>query len=157
MKDAEDGLAFPSEVARLLDWAECHLAPSNDDATAFGIFRPGGKQALGLCEIVIHRRSTKSKWVKMLRLHLRPHIDADLQRGSSQAAMDVFVASLVGAIALQSAHKASTLKVYARTSEQLNFLRALVTQVSERVKRDNLSLKASIEGRFLVVEATARH
>lgn len=140
-----------------MDWAGSHLAPSNSDATAFGIFRPGGKQALGLCEVVIQRRSAKSKWVKMLRLHLKPHIDADLQIGNSQGAMDVFVASLVGTIALQSEHRASTLKVYGRTNEQLNFLRALVTQVSERIKAEKMSLKASIEGRFLVVEATPRH
>ena len=124
------------------------------DSTAFGIFHPGKKQALGLAEITIQRKSSRSKWVKMLRLHLRPSVDADLQVGNSIGAMDVFVASLQGALNLQMAHKATTLKVYARTNEQLNFLRALVARIESNLPEAVRAVtKVSIEGRFMSIEA----
>ena len=153
LSDAVGGLAFFSEVERLFDWAVTHLEISNVDATAFGVFRVGKKQALGLCEIVVQRKSARSKWVKMLRLHLRPSVDADLQGGNPIGAMNVFGASLKGTLDLQMAHKATTLKVYGRTNDQLTFLRALVSHTEKNLPDTvKATTKVSIDGRFLSIE-----
>lgn len=153
LSDAADGLAFYSEVERLFDWAVTHLQLSSTDAIAYGVFRDGKKQALGLCEIIIQRKSARSKWVKMLRLHLRPSVDADLQRGNPIGAMNVFGSSLQGTLDLQMAHKATTLKVYGRTNEQLTFLRALVSHIEQNLSNAiKESAKVSIDGRFLSIE-----
>jgi hypothetical protein len=153
LSDAADGLAFYSEVERLFDWATTHCELSPTDATAFGVFRDGKKQALGLCEIIVQRKSARSKWVKMLRLHLRPSVDADLQGGNSTAAMNVFGSSLQGSLDLQMAHKATTLKVYGRTNEQLTFLRALVSHIEQNLSSAvKEAAKVSIDGRFLSIE-----
>ncbi|WP_234192677.1 hypothetical protein [Pseudacidovorax sp. NFM-22] len=124
------------------------------EGMAYGIFDEAKDPAvaLGFCEVAITRKSARSKWVKMLRLHLRPSADAQLVSGDSGVAMDVFTESILGSIRLQMAHSASTLKVYGRTNEQLGFLQVLVkhlhTQASEDAKKQ---FKASIEGRFLSI------
>ena len=151
--DATKGLAFYTEVERLYDWAATHLELSQTDATAFGVFQRGKKSALALCEITVQRKSVRSKWVKMLRMHLSPAIDFALQRGDSLQAMNVFRASLQGTLSLQMLHKATTLKVYGRTNEQLAFLSAVVanieTKLADSVKEQ---AKVSIDGRFLSIE-----
>ena len=153
LSDASDGLAFYPEIERLFDWAASHTEPSQTEATAYGIFRPGKKQALGLCEVTIQRRSVRSKWVKMLRLHLRPSVDADMQGGNPTGAMNVFGASLQGTLGLQMVHKATTLKVYGRTNEQLNFLRAIVGYAEQNMPEPMKSkAKVAIEGRFLSID-----
>jgi hypothetical protein len=153
LSDAVEGLAFYSEVERLFDWAGTHMNLSQSDATAFGVFRAGKKQALGLCEIVVQRKSARSKWVKMLRLHLSPAVDADLQGGNPIGAMNVFGSSLQGTLDLQMAHKASTLKVYGRTNEQLTFLRALVSHMEQNLPEVvKAAAKVTIDGRFLSIE-----
>lgn len=153
LSEATDGLAFYSEVERLFDWAATHLDISETDATAFGVFRAGKKQAQGLCEIVVQRKSVRSKWVKMLRLHLRPTVDADLQGGNPIGAMNVFGSSLQGALRLQMAHKATTLKVYGRTNDQLTFLRALVIHTEQNMPAAvKATTKVSIDGRFLSID-----
>lgn len=153
LSDAEKGLAFYSEVERLFDWAATHMDLSQTDATAFGVFRPGKKPALALCEITVQRKSARSKWVKMLRMHLSPAIDATLQSGDPLDAMNVFGASLHGTLGLQMLHKATTLKVYGRSNEQLTFLRAVVSKLDQQLPDAIKKMaKLSIEGRFLSIE-----
>lgn len=151
-QDAEEGLAFPSEIDRLLTWAATHTEPSDLDAAAFGVFKKGSSVALGICEIAIQRKSARSKWVKMLRLHLKPSVDDQLQTGHPEGAMGVFVQAIVGSLGLQLTHKATTLKVYGRTNPQLNFLKALVHHVDTDLKHEaKHHVKAAIEGRFLSI------
>jgi len=86
----------------------------------------------------------------MLRLHLKPSVDEQLQEGAPEAAMDVFTQSIAGSLDLQLAHKATTMKVYGRTSEQLAFLKALVVHIQKHFEDKPASrIKATIEGRFL--------
>jgi len=152
MKDANEGLAFPSEIERLLEWTATHQEPSSHDAAAFGVFQKGKNVALGICEVIIQRRSARSKWVKMLRLHLKPSVDAKLQASQPDDAMDVFVASIHGSLGLQLAHSATTLKVYGRTNAQLSFLKALVGHVDKRFNQSPDSpIKVTIDGRFLSI------
>jgi hypothetical protein len=151
--DANKGLAFIPEVERLLEWADSHRVPVDNDSCAFGIFRAGKKApALGICEVVISRKSIRSKWVKMLRLHLSPAVDAQLQGGDPDGAMSVFLSSIQGAIGLQSTHQANTLKVFGRTNDQLNFLKVLVTHLQPKLaEHAHNRVKVSIEGRFLCI------
>lgn len=148
--DVSEGLAFPSEVERLLEWADTHREPTDIDGAAFGVFKKGSFAALGICEVIVQRRSVRSKWVKMLRLNLRPSVDDKLQTGHPESAMEVFVHAIIGSLDLQLLHNATTLKVYGRTNYQLNFLKALVTQIDQKVKYQN-HVKATIDGRFLSI------
>lgn len=90
----------------------------------------------------------------MLRLHLRPSVELELQSGNSDNAMDIFVESMQGSILLQLTHQANTLKVYGRTNEQLNFLKALVVRLQSQLEKSD-TVKASIEGRFLSINVSA--
>lgn len=149
LTEATEGLAFVPEVGRLFDWVNTHQVISDLDAVAYGVFEGTSKTAIGICEVTIQRKTIRSKWVKMLRLHLLPSVDSRLQDGDSDKAMDVFVESMQGSIALQMAHSANTLKVYGRTNEQLNFLRALLERLKPVI--EGKPVKASIEGRFLSI------
>lgn len=155
LEDAANGLSFPSETERLLQWASAHREISDTDSMAFGVFLKGKTVASGICDVVIQRRSVRSKWIKMLKLNLKPNVDAQLLDGNSDAATDVFVAAIVGSIGLQLTHKASTLKVYGRTNSQLTFLKAVVGHLDQRFKDNAIqSIKATVEGRFLCLVFT---
>jgi hypothetical protein len=150
--DADNGLAFSSEILRLFDWVNTHREMSEVDSMAFGVFPKNESTAVGICEVMIHRKTVRSRRVKLLRLHLKPSADADLQAGESDLAMMVFTQCLVGTIGLQLKHQAKTLKVYGRTPEQLAFLRVLVSNIDKiDPKKSGSGYKAAIEGRFLSI------
>lgn len=154
VKEANEGLAFVTEIQRLFDWVDTHQDITSNDSVAFGIFDEKKQEALGICEITIQRRTIRSKWVKMLRLHLRPSIEVGLNAGDSDKAMDIFVQSMQGSMGLQLLHQANTLKVYGRTNEQLNFLKALLVRLQAALNTVN-TVRASIEGRFLTISVSA--
>jgi hypothetical protein len=107
---------------------------------------------LGICEVVIQRKTVRSKWVKMLRLHLSPAVDSKFQAGDTSDAMDVFTASLQGSLDLQLAHSASTLKVFGRTAEQLRFLTSIARHLNHQIKSaPEIPVKIGIDGRFLSI------
>lgn len=149
LAEAADGMAFVSEIERFFDWVQTHQEVSENDAVAFGVFDRSSKVALGICEVIVQRKTMRSKWVKMLRLHLRPSLDAKLQAGDPEEAMEVFVESMSGSLGLQLTHQANTLKVYGRTNEQLTFLRMLVKQLQIAIA--GKPVKVAIEGRFLTI------
>jgi hypothetical protein len=152
LADANAGLAFGSEIERLFDWVSNHRVPSQIDSMAFGVFPDKSNVATGICEVTIQRKSIRSRWVKMLRLHLKPSADEALQTGDSDLAMLIFTECLSGTIGLQLKHKANTLKVYGRTHEQLAFLKVLVSHIDRNIKnKPDMKVKAEIEGRFLSI------
>lgn len=146
IEDANNGLGFPPEIERHFKWVETHTEPSDVDSMAFGVFGENKNVALGICEITIQRKSVRSKWVKMLRLHLKPSVDEALRSGDSDLAMQVFTQCMIGTMDLQLAHKANTLKIYGRTPQQLAFLKVLASHIDK-----HSTTKASIEGRFLSI------
>ena len=150
--DTANGLAFGPEQERLFDWVDTHQDVVENDAVAFGIFDQKDSVALGVCEVTIQRKTARSKWVKMLRLHLKPSVDAKLQAGEADLAMNVFIESMRGSIGLQMTHSANTLKVFGRTNEQLNYLKALLQHLTPTLA--GKPIKASIEGRFLSIVIT---
>ena len=155
VQDVEMGWAFPSEVERLFAWikdAEVRAQSEAGSAKAYGVFQKGKPVALGICEVVVYRQSAGSKWVKMLRLHLRPSVDNELQGGKPDSAIDVFGQAMLGSVGLQFEHKATTLKVYGRTNSQLNFLRAVASTVDARLGQEaKRHARVTIDGRFLSI------
>lgn len=150
IEDADNELAFKSEIKRLMDWIEGHRTPSDLDSVAYGVFPKGKNVAIGICELAIQRKTIRSKWIKLLRLHLRPKIDNELVQGDASLAIKVFAGAISGTLDLQMEHSANILKVYGRTNEQLRFLQIFVRHFDGKFK----DLKVSIEGRFLTLKVT---
>lgn len=148
--DAKKGLGFPSEVEQTILWARSHMKIVEGDSAAFGIFEDGDPVALGICEVVVSRKSVKSIWVKFLQLKFRPVLDDKLYNNDTAAlkeAIEIFAAGVVGVMALKMTHKATTLKVFGRTKPQLNFLQQVVVTLHKISDRYHIA----IEGRFLVI------
>lgn len=147
LEDAEAGWAFGAEIERLMDWIGTHRKPTDGDSVAYGVFPKGKNVAVGVCEMTIQRKTIRSKWIKLLRLHLRPKIEDELVQGDATVTIDVFAAAITGSLALQVEHTAHTLKIYGRTNEQLRFLQAFVRHLDGRFE----NVKVAIEGRFLTL------
>ena len=100
--DALDGMAFPAEVEQLLSWASEHLSPIDGQPVAYGVFPATGKVADAICEVVVTRQSSRSKWVKMLRVRLRPKIDdalnsaVDPSNSGMREALAIFIKATIG-------------------------------------------------------------
>ncbi len=155
--EAKAGMAFPAEVEQLLAWAKDHLVSKEGEAVAYGVFPSGSKEADAICEVVVTRKSVRSKWVKMLRVRLRPRVDDalnsadDTSNAGMREALEIFVLATVGLLKFGEAEKANTIKIYGRTRQQTDFLRFLGIEL-EKVKHK--PMKASMEGKFLVVQST---
>lgn len=150
MADVGKGQAFPTDVEQVLEWAKHHKDHCDGDSTAYGVFTTGTNIASGICEVVLRRQSARSAWVKFLRLRLRPALEAALFANEVDAhaeAIDIFVQACIGVVGLKVSHKATTLKVFGRTSEQLSFLTALALALQQQSKKN----QAKIEGRWLVI------
>lgn len=143
---------FSSEVDQVLQWASEHIDHRDGDSTAYGVFEDGKADASAICEVVINRRGVKKTWIKHLRLTLRPELDDKVFGRNFDAvidALDIFSATLMGIMRLKMDHMATTVKVYARTSDQLSFLQQVVASLKKNSIAD--THKISIDGRFLVI------
>lgn len=149
-KEASKSGSFPGEVEQILAWAKANTEHVDGKSCAYGVFLQGDTCASGICEVVVSKRGNRSGWVKHLRLRLRPQLDDKLfalETSAVTTAVEIFGQSTVGALALKSEHGATTLKVYARTKEQLVFLQMAATALKTVAKRHTID----IEGRFLVI------
>lgn len=151
-KRATGGCAFPTEAPQILDWARTRLNPAVvNDSIAYGIFKDGVEVASALCEVVLFRKSARSKWVKMMKVRLSPELEEGVFAGSLDTArdvLDVYAAAVFGVMRLKLEHDATTLKIYGRSTEQLVFLRNLGVELEKRIKDHKISLN----GRWLVIE-----
>jgi hypothetical protein len=154
-EDADRGCAFPSEIEQLMDWVEGHMRAESGRAVACGVFQSGSHVADAVCEVVITRQSMRSKWVKMLRVRLRPKIDdalnstGDSSTDVMREALGIFAKAALGLLTFGQTEKASTIKIYGRTRTQLEFLRFLGVELENLKKKE---LQTSMEGKFLVVQ-----
>jgi hypothetical protein len=149
-EDALKGAAFLPDVEQQLDWAEKHIELTEHEV-AYGVFKDGAQVASAICELCITRPSVRGKWVKFMRLRLRPSIDVQLfehKPAAGFAAVEAYIACVIGVFHLKNELKATTIKVYGRTQQQISFLTILSAALE---KRDGLSFKSSIEGRWLVL------
>jgi hypothetical protein len=150
MGDADNGSGFPPEIEQQLDWAQGHMTLTGTEV-AYGIFKDGGHVALAICELVITRRSARSKWIKFMRLRLRPSVDVQLFNNDPagfRTAIEAYIACVQGVFHVKNQEKANTIKVYGRTQQQMGFLTILATSLQNRPE---LTFKTSIEGRWLVL------
>ena len=154
--EALEGKAFPSDVEQLISWAADYLEPIAGKSVAYGIFPDNSKVADAICEVVVTRHSSRSKWVKMLRVRLRPKIDEALNSVDNSSnfamreALAIFMNATIGVLQFGESENASTIKVYGRTRQQLDFLKFLGIEL-EKVKTN--PMKVTMEGRFLVVKS----
>ena len=148
--DALKGGAFLPDVDQQLDWAENHIELT-DNGIAYGVFKEQSHVAAGVCELLITKPSVHSKWVKFLRLRLRPSIDLQLfdnKPAGVESAIEAYIACVVGVFHVKNEHKATIIKVYGRTQQQMAFLTVLVAKLQQQ---DDITFKSSIEGRWLVL------
>jgi len=154
--EALAGKAFPSDVEQLISWAADHLEPIVGKSVVYGIFPDNSKVADAICVLVITRHSPRSKWVKMLKVNLRPKIDEalnsvdDSSNFAMREALAIFMNATIGVLQFGESENASTIKVYGRTRQQLDFLRFLGIEL-EKVKTN--PMRSTMEGRFLVVKS----
>lgn len=154
--EALAGNAFPSDVEQLVSWAADHLKPIVGKSVVYGIFPENSKVADAICVLVITRHSPRSKWVKMLKVNLRPKIDEalnsvdDSSNSAMREALSIFMHATIGVLKFGELENASTIKVYGRTRQQLDFLRFLGIEL-EKVKTN--PMQVTLEGRFLVVKS----
>lgn len=76
--EAESGMAFPTDTEQLMAWTRGHMKEASGESVAYGIFLGASKEADAICEVAVTRKSSRSKWIKMLRVRLRPKIDEAL-------------------------------------------------------------------------------
>lgn len=146
-----EGLAFPPDVEQVLDWAVAHAQHVDGKSVAYGVFEHGVDGAIGICEVVINKAKTRAPWVKHLRLRLSPRIEEKLFQKDTETvktAISMFSTSVIGVFELKMEHQATKLKVYGRTTEQLNFLQQAAIAMKLNALRNHT---VSIEGRFLVI------
>lgn len=149
-KDATQGEAFAPEVEQLMCWAENHLT-LHENEIAYGIFDADDPIAVGICELAITQPSTRGKWVKFIRLRLRPTIESLLFSNSPEGlttAVEAYVASVIGVYHVKNEHEATIIKVYGRTQEQMRFLTLLSVALASRREA---TFETKIEGRWLVL------
>lgn len=71
------------------------------------------------------------------------------EKAGIDAAIEAYVACVLGVFHVKNAHNASTIKVYGRTQEQVRFLSLMNIALQQR---EGATFKSSIEGRWLVLK-----
>lgn len=146
--DIESSHGFLPEISQLMNWVSDHQVLTNNEI-AFGVFESRTKIAIGICECAITRPTVRGKWVKFIRLRLRPELEERLFQNDVQAtheALNAYVCAVIGIFHVKNAHEATTIKIYGRTQEQVRFLTLLATELE---KRKEITFKAVIQGRWL--------
>lgn len=150
LKLAKENNGFAPDIEQVLNWTEAHTRIVENEI-AYGVFSAGSDSAIGICELIVTRKSSKVGWVKFIRLRLDPEIDAQIFNNKSEgvvSAVEAYIACVVGVLGVKDAHDASTIKVYGRTQEQMKFLTVLSASLQ---KREMLKFTSEIEGRWLVL------
>lgn len=151
IKDIGAEAGFLPDIEQQMDWTEKHMTLTNS-SVAYGVFDGASKIATGICELIITKPDPKKSWVKFIRLRLRPKIEAQLfsnEKAGISAAIEAYVACVIGVFHVKNAHNASIIKVYGRTQEQVRFLTLLDIALKNR---SEATFKSSIEGRWLVLK-----
>ncbi len=145
---------FPTEAAQLLGWIQAQMAEREPHACcAYGLFEKGSDVADAVCEVVVKRITSRSKWVKMLRLRLNPELDERIYSDDIHAFDEViglYGSGVLGVLKLKNEVNATTLKIFGRSAEQLNFLRVLGSFLEKQKLLKDHSIQ--MKGRWLVIE-----
>jgi len=144
---------FPGDVRRFIEFAKSHMDYGNKGAEslAYGVFDEGEHVADSIVEVIITKPG--KVWVKMLDCFVRPSISekaSSLDLEAVKALIAIYVASIVGMLALGNHHKAALVKFYGRSGPLLDVL--ILVEKSLNEFKGDLRVKAKIEGRWLVVK-----
>lgn len=146
--------AFPTEADQVMSWVASQMkAVDPQECSAYGMFQKGRDVADAVCEVVITRKSARSKWVKMIRLRLNPALDERIYEGNIEAfveLIEIYASAVAGVLKLKNDVNATTLKIYGRSAEQLNFLKLLGAELEKHKSLKDHSIQ--MNGRWLVIE-----
>jgi hypothetical protein len=148
--DVAVGKGFAPEVEQTMTWVSGHLTLT-DNEMAYGIFAEKQKVAFGVCELAITKPSIRGKWVKLIKLRLRPHVDELLFQNNpdgTSIALNSYVAAVLGVYHVKNAHEATTIKIYGRTQDQMRFLTLMLEALKQR---KDATFMAEIQGRWLTL------
>lgn len=148
--DVAAGKGFAPEVEQVISWVSGHLTLTENEM-AYGIFAENEKVALGVCELAITKPSVRGKWVKLIKLRLRPSVDEMLFKNDPQGtsiALNCFVAAVLGVYHVKNVHEATIIKIYGRTQDQMRFLTLMLEALKQR---QDATFKAEIQGRWLTL------
>lgn len=145
----------PVEVHKAIEFIGEHA--KYDDVTkelvAYGIFEVKKQVASAIMNVVVARAGRRI--VKLLDLNIRPLIDEASIAGKlddSTAVAQIYVQAIIGTLDLGPKHKAGTVKVYGRSAAFMEVLKFVAAKITERAAAEGYRVKASIEGRFLVLK-----
>lgn len=148
--DVAGGVGFAPEVEQTLTWIGAHLTLTENEM-AYGVFSKNDKVAMGVCELAITKPGVSGKWVKLIKLRLRPEVDELLFQNSTEGtsiALNSYVAAVLGVYHVKNVHQATTIKIYGRTQDQMRFL----TLMFEALKlREDATFVPEIQGRWLTL------
>jgi hypothetical protein len=148
--DAQKGEGFLPEIEQAMNWVGEHLE-LKDNEMAYGVFHEKDPVAVAICETAITKPSIRGKWVKLLRLRLRPQVEGLIFNNDPEGttiALNAYVSSVIGVYHVKNVHEATTIKIYGRTQEHMRFL----TLFSEALKLNKeATFNAEIQGRWLVL------
>lgn len=150
LADVEAGEGFLPEVEQLMAWVAAHMEVTENEI-AYGVFRHGERAAVGICEVAVTRPSARGKWVKLIKLRLRPQVDGGLFANDPDAfslAVNAYTCAVLGVYHVKNVHGATIIKVYGRTQEQMRFLNYMLDDLNQN---PDVTFKAEMQGRWLVL------
>lgn len=144
---------MPSVHEGKLAWVQTHMNYKEADGgtLAYGVFERGYSQALAVVDIVYTKKGLN--WLKMLDLTLSPSLDLAFNAESFDfhTISGVYAATIIGSIRLtKTAHPSKITKLYGRSGTSLAFLKGFGAYMEQANHANNLGLKVSMEGRWLV-------
>jgi hypothetical protein len=149
--DCIQASTFPPDVTQVLDWARDNQTPDPArNEVAYGLFPRRSNVAQAICEVVVAKLGRK-KWVKMLRMRLRPELENRIYNRDVKAAQevkDLYIIAIAGVFRLKYSHAADTLKIFGRSAELLFFLQGLPIALKGVIPGHNVRM----EGRWLVIQ-----
>lgn len=149
---------FPGDVFRLISFAKqnSNYVDGGSNSLAYGVFSDDSHVADSIVQVIVTKEGKKI--VKMLDCLVRPSISEKALKfddAAIESLVEIYIASIVGTIALGDHHKANAIKVYGRTAPLLTVL-TIVSRELKKHKAANDLVKTSIEGRWLVVRPTKK-
>lgn len=160
--ESANKLGIPSlEFEKTAAWVAAHSDyTASGDSYAYGIFSEDNSSACAVVDIVYSRRAGPDiGWLKMLELTMSPEYSQS-QINTADALLEIiriYVAAILGTIALTDTHKARIIKLFGRNDQLMTMLASVHLHLSSEAKlaADNKQLLTSrIDGRWLVISVS---
>lgn len=149
----DDGVFLASDIEQRLNGLKQQTEREKHFYCYF-LVRDGAEFASSLLEISHAMPKSKSAWLKLLSITIRPSLiyAADGDAANFKEAFTVLAFSITHAMELMfREHKSKELKIYGRTPEMVYFFKAIVSTGQLDTVLDTLGVDARLEGRWLVL------